>query len=314
MGLALALRELSRRRLLLALGAFLAVLAAVFSVYRPDGFALKSRSLQYSSASTQALVDASSSVLGNLSQSSEQLSTRATVYANFMASPAVIDLIGQQVGLSGAQIYAAGPVNANEPRVVQEPTALKRNVEITGETIPYRLNFESQANVPTIDIDAQAPTTNQAVALANAAVVGLRRYVTSLEAEDRVPSASRIAIRQLGAANGAVVDSGISKQLAVMVFVAVFLLWCALVLVAVRFRAIWRDSAGLQQDGAEGHDWSGGADRGPGATKAAEQAPQPARTRDPEGALFDDSEGAPLFDIPAGRGDDLHVIPARSLR
>ena len=53
-----------------------------------------------------------------------------------MASPAVLSLIGQQVGLSGEQIYAAGPVNANEPRVVQEPTALKRNVEITGETIP----------------------------------------------------------------------------------------------------------------------------------------------------------------------------------
>src|ERR1700740_3202956 len=123
MGFALALRELSRHRLLLALGGFVAVIAAVLSVYRLDGLTLKSRSLQYSSASTQILVDSSSSVLGNLSQSSEDLSTRAQVYANFMVSPAVLSLVGKQVGLSGEQIYAAGPVNANQPRVVQEPTA-----------------------------------------------------------------------------------------------------------------------------------------------------------------------------------------------
>jgi len=135
MGLALALRELSKRRILLLLGVLIAAVAAVFSVYRVDGSGLKSRSLQYSSASTQVLVDSPSSVLGNLRESFEPLSARAVVYANFMASPAVLELIGKHVGLSGEQIYAAGPVDAQETRVEQEPTALKRNVEITGETM-----------------------------------------------------------------------------------------------------------------------------------------------------------------------------------
>jgi hypothetical protein len=240
MGLALALRELSKRRVLLLLGVLIAAVAAVFSVYRVDGSELKPRSLQYSSASTQVLVDSPSSVLGNLRESFEPLSARAVVYANFMASPAVLELIGKHVGLSGEQIYAAGPVDAQETRVEQEPTALKRNVEITGETDPYRLNFGSQANLPTIGIDAQAPTTSQAVALANAAVLGLQEYVTTLQNTTHTPPAARVQIRQLGTANGAVVDGGIKKALLAIVFGAVFLAWCGLILVGVRFRESWR--------------------------------------------------------------------------
>jgi hypothetical protein len=240
MGLALALRELSKRRVLLLLGVLIAAVAAVFSVYRVDGSELKARSLQYSSASTQVLVDSPSSVLGNLRESFEPLSARALVYANFMASPAVLELIGKHVGLSGEQIYAAGPVDAQETRVEQEPTALKRNVEITGETDPYRLNFGSQANLPTIGIDAQAPTTTQAVALANAAVLGLQEYVTSLQKTTHTPPAARVQIRQLGTANGAVVDGGIKKALLAIVFGAVFLAWCGLILVGVRFGESWR--------------------------------------------------------------------------
>lgn len=243
MEFALVLRELSRRRLLLAIGVVVAAVAALLSVYRPDGLGLKARSLQYSSANTQVLVDSPSSVLGNLGQSFEPLSTRAAVYANFMASPAVLTLIGQQLGLSGEQIYAAGPVIANQPRVVQEPTALRRNVEITGETNPYRLNFESQVNLPTINIYSQAPTTTKAIALANAAAVGLNRYVSRLEDANKVPPKARVTIRQLGPANGGAVNPGISKALAALVFVLVFVLWCVLMLVAVRFRENWRASA-----------------------------------------------------------------------
>jgi hypothetical protein len=243
MGFVLVLRELSRQRLLLAIGVLIAAVAATFSVYRFDGGSFKARSLQYSSANTQVLVDSPSSALGNISQQFEPLSARAAIYANFMASPVVLNLIGQQVGLSGEQIYAAGPVSAAQPRVVQEPTALKRNVEITGETNPYRLNFESQANLPTINIYSQAPTTSQAVALANAAAVGLQRYVAQLESTSGVPPRSRVTIRQLGFANGAVVDGGISKALMAMVFVAVFVLWCLLMIVVARFRADWRASA-----------------------------------------------------------------------
>ncbi len=251
MEFALVIRELARRRIALAIGVLVAVVAAVLSVYRVDGLALKPRSLQYSSASTRVFVDTSSSVLGNLSQSFEPLQSRATVYANFMASPTVLSLIGQRVGLSGSEIYAAGPVDPQVPRIVQEPTAVQRNVEITGETTPYRLNFNSDPNLPTIGIYAQAPTTKLAISLANASVASLEQYVVSLEDADHIPQQSRIVIRQLGDANGGVVDGGISKALAVMVFLVVFVLWCVLMLMSARFRESWRASASV----SEPHEW-----------------------------------------------------------
>jgi hypothetical protein len=318
MELALVLRELSKRWLLVAIGVLVAAVAAIFSVYRLDGTKLKARSLQYSSASTQLLVDTPSSVLGNSSKPFESLSQRAVVYANFMASPAVLQLIGQKVGLSGEQLYAAGPVNAAQPRVVQEPTALRRNIELTGESNPYRLSFESQVNLPTITINSQAPTTPQAVALANAAVVGLQRYIAGLQNAASTPSQSRVVIRQLGHANGGVVDGGISKALAAIVFLGVFLLWCVLVLVGVRFRENWRASALLQggPSGAGGdpeHDHTarenGHSDVGV-ARDGAEQA-TPGPMHDERGGYVPE---LPPFETLLTREDEHPQLPTRSLR
>jgi hypothetical protein len=309
MGFALVLRELLRHRLLLVLGVLVAAAVAVLSVYRLEGTQLKPRALQHSSASTQVIVDAQPSVLGNVAQSFEPLDARAAVYANFMTNPAVINLIGKQVGLSGAQIYAAGPVTAYT-RVEQEPTALKRNVEITGETKPYRLDFESQTNLPTITINSQAPTTSLAIALANAAAVGMQRYVTAAEISSGTPHRLRVTIRQLGPANGAVVDGGIRKSLAAMAFVAVLLLWCVLILVASRFREIWRESAALQRgpDARSEMSDQGGSGRHEGGREASGAAPHGGHTRGPEGARFD----TPSFDAPSELDDDGTGVPARS--
>ena len=283
------------------LGALVAAVAAIFSVYRLEGLKLKSRSLQYSAASTQVLVDSQTSLLANVSGSSEQLAARAGVFANFMTSPAVLDLIGRQVGLSGEQIYAAGPVNANEPRVEQEPTALKRNVQITGETKPYRLSFESQATLPTIGIDSQAPTTRQAVALANAAAVGMQRYIAQFEIANNVPPSSRVVIRQLGPANGAVVDGAISKSLAGMTFVVTFLLWCVLMLAVPRALAIWRASAVLQGAKEGGRQDPVPGDGGADASEAESTGPR----------IVDDSD-RPMLIIPSQRDDAPPAEPVRS--
>jgi hypothetical protein len=261
MELALILRELLRSRRTLAIGAFVALIAAVLSVYRFDGLKLKPRTLQYSSATTQVFVDTRSSVLGDLTESFDPLQARATVYANFMASPTVLALVGQQVGLSGGQIYAAGPIDPLVPRIVQEPTAVQRNVEITGETDPYRLNFNADPNLPTIGIFAQAPTTELAIKLAEAAAGGLEQYVNSLETSDNIPPKSRVVIRQLGQAKGGVVNGGISKALALMVFVGVFFLWCVLMLLTKRFGEAWRATAAMEQDPQRDPQQGPGADR-----------------------------------------------------
>ncbi len=309
MGFALALRELSKHRRLLALGGVVAVLVATMSVYRLDGFGLKSRSLQYSAASTQVLVDSDSSALGNLTESFESLATRAVVYADFMTNPAILEKIGQQVGLKGGQIYAVGPVTG-ATRVEQEPTALKRNIELTGETKPYRLNFESQNNLPTITINAQAPTTKQAVALANASALAMHRYVAEDVSVGAITPPSRVVIRQLGAANGAVVDGGIKKQLFVIVFVLVFALWCVLMLAVPRALAMWRESAALEVD-ADADAASPEADRTPGdadaASPEADRTPGDADAASPEADRTPGDNGTSGAEPPAFHIVDDHV-------
>ncbi len=245
MEFALVLRELWRRKRFLALGALVAAIAALASVYRLDGVGIKPRSLSFSSATTQVLVDSRQSALADLGQDISPLMARATVYANIMASPEFLDLVGARVGLAGNQIYAAGPVDPQLPRTVQEPTALKRNVELTGETTPYRLNFNSDPNLPDVGVFAQAPTTKMAIALANAAVGALQDYVANIESTTGVPPHSRAAIRQLGTAYGAVVNGGVSKTIFALVFIAVMLIWCVVMLAIARFRVTWRASATL---------------------------------------------------------------------
>jgi hypothetical protein len=247
MEFALILRELSRRRAALGIGVVVALIAAILSVYRLTSTGFEARSLQYSSASTQVFVDTPSSVLGDLQPSFEPLQARATVYANFMASPTFLALVGEKSGIPGSQIYAAGPVDPSVPRVVEEPTAVQRNVEITGESTPYRLNFNDDPNLPTIGIFAQAPNTRQAMALANASAAALAQYVATLAKTGNTPPAQRVVIRQLGSASGGVVDGGISKSIALLTFVVVFFLWCVLVLIGGRFVESWRATADVYE-------------------------------------------------------------------
>lgn len=243
MEFALVLRELLARRRALVLGVVVASLAAVLSVYRISGFGLASRGLQHSSASTQVFVDGPSSVLGNVGPALEPLQERAATYANFMASPTILNLIGEHAGIAGDRLYAAGPVDSLVPRVVEEPTAVERNVEITGEVAPYRLNFNDDPNLPTVGIYAQAPSTKQAITLANSAAWALHAYVVDLQNENQIPPKERVVIRQLGSAKGGVSDSGISLSVALLAFLATFLLWCIGILVATRVRRTWAASA-----------------------------------------------------------------------
>jgi hypothetical protein len=245
MEFALILRELWRRPRWLALGAVVAVIAATLSVYHVSLVppSLKSRSLKYSTATTQVVVDSTPSSLGNVVANIDPLVARAGVFANLMVSPAALNLIGEAAHIPGNEIYAAGPVEANEPRTIQEPTADTRNGQIVGEAAPYRLQFAANPEYPIITISAQAPTDNQAEALANGTVTALSKYISLVQ--QKVPSERRVVVRQLGTPTGAVVDGGVSKKLFVIAMIVAFFAWCVMLLVVDRFLANWRRSADL---------------------------------------------------------------------
>jgi hypothetical protein len=244
MNLALAFRELWRHKVLVALGIPVALIAAVVSVSNvsllPPG--VSGGTLQYYSARTQILVDSDSSSIGDLKSDLSPMVTRANVYSRFLTTPTALQVIGQNADIPANQIYAEGPYQLGQPRFIQEPTAERRGSQLIGRQARYRLRFDSDPELPIVTVYAEAPSTDQATALANGAATGLSDYVTQLQDKQGIPQSSRVAIRRLGSTAGAPVTPGASTKVALFVFFVVLALWCVGILVVRRLSATWRQA------------------------------------------------------------------------
>ncbi|HEX5194074.1 MAG TPA: hypothetical protein VFW09_14830 [Solirubrobacteraceae bacterium] len=233
MELALALNRLWHRRLLLALGIVVAVAVGILGTH-----ALKKTT--YSAASTQMVVDAPKSALGNLKTSLVPFTARAIVYSRLMTSPAALDYIGKAAGIPGNEISAVGPAEIGAPTAMHTPS-----VEVDGKLVApkekYVLRFDQNPDLPTVDIYAEAPSTTQAIALANGAVTGFASYIRQLDSNSSVPAAEQIQIRQLGAAEGGVVAGGSAAKLGALLGLLVFVIWCLGVLWVSRVREQMRE-------------------------------------------------------------------------
>jgi hypothetical protein len=240
--LALALRELWGRKILLAIGAFVALLAAVASVSSVSLLppSLNKGTLEYYSGRTQILVDSEASSIGDLRRDLAPMVARANVYSRFMTTPAALRVIGQKAGVPADQIYAEGPYQLGQARFIQEPTAERRGSQLAGRKARYRLRFDSDPELPIVSVYAEAPSSRQATALADGAASGLADYVRKLQDEQGIPEKRRVAIRQLGSTTGAPVTAGADKKVAGFVFFVVFGLWCIGVLMLRRLVTGWR--------------------------------------------------------------------------
>jgi hypothetical protein len=226
------LLRLWKLRLWVGIGGVVAIAAAVAST-------TMLHSVVYASASTKMLVDSPRSALANAGADLSGYLTRANVFARLATSNEALQYIGQAAGVPGNLIAASGPVEVNGSLPsTHAPTP------DAGQKVPanldYKLQFNQNPEMPTVDVYAEAPTTKEAVALANGAVTGFDAFLNHLYANSAIASYNRIEIRQLGGAAGGIVDPAASKKLALFVFVGVFAAWCALVLFVSRLRAQMR--------------------------------------------------------------------------
>ena len=240
MTLAQTLLKLWKLRTWVAVGAVLAIAAAVASL-------TMLHSTVYSSASTQMVVDSPRSALADAGTDLTPFTARAVVYARLMTSPQALEYIGQAAGVPGNLIAATGPVELNGPVAVHTPTAVQGG-RLASPSSSYTLDFLQNPQLPTVDVYADAPTTGKAIALANGAVRGFAAYISNLEVQSGVPAGKRIEIRQLGGASGGVVDPAASKSIAGMIFIAVLAVWCGLVLLATNLRRQLRAARNPQAD------------------------------------------------------------------
>lgn len=245
------LRELSRLRAGLALSVLVAAIAALWSVAAITLLPprLHSRSLEMASAYTQVMVDSSRSALFDLGMSTDDLQNitdRALLLGSLTTSPPVIADIAARVGVPADVLQVQAPRTPTQPRVTAVAGRSNGPLDLVRSTNQYRLDVEADPVVPFLDIYAQAPTADAAGRLANGAVAALASYLQAIEASERTPPAERIELRQLGRAQGKVINGGIDVALALLTFFIVFSAGCLLSFAFARIKRGWR----LQVDSA----------------------------------------------------------------
>jgi hypothetical protein len=251
MELAHIFSTLGRHRAWLVPVALVAIVAGLLTGYKPQLSSpfLKSKSYSRGAAATEAVIDSRASALTDTSRDLGPYTVRASVYANLMTSPSVLQAIGRAAGIPGGAIAAAGPI-PNQPSNQQQATREQRGNQIAAEHDVARLQFDTAQDLPIITISAQAGTADTAARLANAAVKGFSNYLSRIQAVQRVPSRRRVEIRQLGPAAGGTINSGTAKAVMLLTFLGVFLAGCLMILLVSNVRESERRRRLVVHDGA----------------------------------------------------------------
>jgi hypothetical protein len=242
------LRELWHRRILVGVVAFAAIVVMLLGSYRPS-LPPESRKLEVGVASARILVDTpNSQVVDVAPKGSETLGARANLLANLMAEGEVKAAVARRAGLSSRQLLAVSE-SAVEPRTIS-PSAL-RNPKAHVLKTRVLSNADGE-QLPIIEIETQAPDAGGAAKLANAAVTGLRDYLDSKAALERVSDAQRLRVSGFGAAQARTDVRRPGRMLALAAGVFLFLGGCGAILGISALARGWRQAAASEQEGFGG--------------------------------------------------------------
>jgi hypothetical protein len=161
---------------------------------------------------------------------------------NVIASSAVEQKIAARAHVPAERLRVLAPLTSQQPAPPVDSQNARHTSDLVRSTDQYRLNIKVNATVPMIDVYAQTPDADSAARLADAAVAELRAYVTDLAKAQQTPDQDQIRLIQLGRATGVVINPGIKYQVALVVFLLVFLASCASVTFISRVRAGWREA------------------------------------------------------------------------
>jgi capsular polysaccharide biosynthesis protein len=235
------LKILWSRKLATAGIVILAVLAAAF-------IRTTVKSVPTGAATVQILVDSPDSALGNLSQETTPLTTRASVFAQVMTSEAVLEDVAAAAGVPVGQITAEGPYSgAGQVLDTITPSEARSN-QLLAEKAAYRLTFVAQENEPVVTASVQGPNPLAAARLAAAITPGVQRYVSVLQRQSATPPAHRVTIRQLGPPQAGSVNSSSRSTLMVAALLGVLALGLLALLGIEGLRRRSREPDALEPD------------------------------------------------------------------
>lgn len=233
MNLILSLKELWRRRALVA-GAFVAAalisLLAVFQVSLAPP-SISKRVHPSARGSIEILVDSSRSPIADARRDLTGLTARAGVFARYIAGGNVVNRIGKANGIPPGQIDVAGPESFSAV-----PGAGGEAPQIH----PYGISITQSAELPILAVVTRAPTVEKARGLAAAAPPAIRGVVRSIQAQQGTPEDKRVEFRVLGPAEAAPDNDALGKKVAVVLFVLLMSIFLFAILASPRLVAAWR--------------------------------------------------------------------------
>jgi hypothetical protein len=246
------LRTLWQRRILVALAGIVALLAAATVLYRPT-LPPESRATSVGAASTEILVDAPKSTLGDFQRDITPFVARGGIFSRFLLTEEGAKGIGRESGIPARDITVAGPKLSIEG--VPDQASAKRAIALGGSG-RYLVQVQQGDDLPLLTIYTQAPTAEGARRLANGTAAALDKMVTDAQVETDVPDQRRLTIRQLGEARAGELSEKPSVALAVVVFFGVLAALCMAILVGPWLLSTWRSqgTASTAPADTNGHD------------------------------------------------------------
>jgi hypothetical protein len=190
------LRTLWRQKILVIGVVLVAAVAAILVGYKVSfPPKLESRKYDVGVASARIFVDTpASQVVDVAPKGSDTLGVRANLLANLMVDGEVKTVIARRAGLRTDQLYGMSDTVTGPPTPTATPS--KRGWMLRTHVV----SATDGSWLPIIEVQTQAPNAAAAARLADAAVGGLREYLDSKAAGERVNNASRLRISGLGVA------------------------------------------------------------------------------------------------------------------
>ena len=243
MELALALRQIWRHKLWLALAALAGAITALVISYHVSLIppSIKSESTVYGAAGTKVLLGTPAPTSDQLEVPITRLGEQAAVYAQLLDTKPVRENIIRLAGIPNQGLSISG-----ESGGPNEPESAERSSQLISAGSPISLLFSADGLQPFIQLYTKAPTALQAHRVVVAAVKSLQAYVAILEKRRHVLPNQRITLQQLGPPETGTLASGTGKILGAVAGLVVFFIGCLLILLIPRLAHDVRKAAVIE--------------------------------------------------------------------
>jgi hypothetical protein len=224
---------------------------------------IQPRQLEIGVAATHVMLDAPDSIIVDPAAVYTDLPTfvkRASLYGSLIGSRPLRDRIGERIGVPADRIAALSQLRTDVDRAMREPASEQRAHQIASSSKPYRLELQPDTNHPILHVYAQAPTSAQAIALADAAVAALRDHLREAADASRAASGEQVRLVQLDRARGAVMNGSAKPLIFAFTFLVASAIALALLLGGAAVRRQFA-AAGRAERGEAGDDERAGEPR-----------------------------------------------------